>query len=84
MVISTCANLIPYDRGQYPMLPLRPEDSPVTSEDMVERHYRFQRPPTAKITAAAPESIYCNRYDSNQCWIYADDYQVGGRIDIYA
>ena len=84
MVISTRANLIPYDQGQYPMLPLRPEDLLVISEDPVERRCHFQRPPTAKITAADPAGIYCDRYDSNQCWQYADDYQVGGRIDIYA
>lgn len=84
MVSSTRANLIPYDRGQYAMLPLRPEDSLVLLDDPDERHFRFRRPPTAKITAADPLGIYCNRYDSNQCRQYADDYQVGGRIDIYA
>ncbi|MGD8992411.1 MAG: hypothetical protein PVI00_13225 [Desulfobacterales bacterium] len=66
------------------MLPLRPEDSAVINEDMVERHYRFQRSPTTKLTPVDSEGMYCNRYDSNQRWVYADDYQVGGRIDIYA
>lgn len=84
MVISTQANLIPYDRGQYPMLPQRQAGSLVISEDMVERHYRFQRSPTAKIAADDSEGIYGKRYDSNQCWQYAHDYQVGERIDIYA
>ena len=84
MVISSQTNLIPYDRGQYPMLPQRLEDSLVISEDRVERHHRFQGPPTAKITATDSEGIYGNRYDSNQCWQYANDYQVGKRIDIYA
>ena len=83
MVSSTRANLIPYDRGQYAMLPLRPDDSLVRSEDMVERHYRFQRPLTAKVTAADPLGTYSNRYDSHLCWQYADDYQVGERIDLY-
>ena len=84
MVISTRANLIPYDQGPYPMLPLRPDDALVISEHRVERRYHFQRPPTAKISAAEPAGIYCNQYNSDQCWQYADDYQIGGRIDIYA
>ena len=84
MASLTLSDLIPYDRGQYPMLPRKPEDSPVPSKGTVERQYRFQRPPAAEITAADPLGIGCNRYGSNQCWQYADDYQIGGRIDIYA
>ena len=84
MVISTRANLIPYDRGQYPMLPMRPEDSLEISAGTVERRLKVIRPTTAKTAAADPASIYCNRYDSNQCWQYADDFQLGERIDIYA
>ncbi len=84
MVSSTRANLIPYDRGQYPMLPLSLDDSLEISADTVERRHHFIRPSTAEITAGDPAGIYCNRYDRNKCWQYAADYQLGGRIDIYA
>ncbi|MGD8342813.1 MAG: hypothetical protein PVI38_03715 [Desulfobacterales bacterium] len=83
MVISTHA-MIAYDQQQLPMLPGRSENPLVFSEATVERHHRFQRPPRAQITAADPGDIDCNRYDSNQCWQYADDYQIGGRLDVYA
>lgn len=84
MGIATAANLIPYDRNNHSVLPLRPDDSVAILRDSVERQYRFQRPPTHKITAADAVSHSGIRYDSNQCWQYADDYQVGGRIDVYA
>jgi hypothetical protein len=56
----------------------------VIIEDTVERHSRFQRPSRAKITAVDPGDIYRNRYDSNPYWQYADDCQVGARINVYA
>ena len=84
MVSSTPANLIPYDRWQYAMLPREPVDSLVPAKGKLDRQYRFQRPPTAKITAADPLGSGCNRYDRNQCWQYADDYQIGARVDLYA
>jgi hypothetical protein len=83
MVNSTHA-MIPYDRGQYPIRLVRAEDSMVIIEDTVERHSRFQRPSRAKITAVDPGDIYRNRYDSNPYWQYADDCQVGARINVYA
>jgi hypothetical protein len=83
MVISTRA-IIPYDQGQYLILPVRTEDTQVVSEGRVERHYGFLRQQMAKKTTAAPGDTDCNRYDSNQSWQFADDYQVGGRIDVYA
>jgi hypothetical protein len=83
MVVSTHA-IIPYDQGQYSILPVRTAHSLVVSEDRVERHYRFFRPPTAKKTAADPGDTDCHRYNRNQHWQFANDYQVGGRIDVYA
>ena len=83
MVIATQA-MIPLDPAPYPVLSVRPEDSPQISEDTVERRYPFQRPPSGKITTADPASNCCNRYDNNQRWQYADDYRVGERIDVYA
>ena len=62
----------------------RPEDTPVISEDIIEHNCRLQQPRATKITAAGSEGIYGNRYNSNRCWQYADNYQVGERIDIYA
>ena len=84
MVISTHTNLIPYDQGQHPMLPQQRQETIVIAEDTVEHHCRFQRPPATQINAAESEGSYGNRYNSNRCWQYADDYQVGGSIDIYA
>ena len=83
MVTATHA-MIPFDPAQLPAVPERPENSPVISEDTAERRSPFQRPPSGKITAADPAGIYCNRYDNNRSWQYAEDYRVGERIDIYA
>jgi hypothetical protein len=51
------------------------------TQDSIEHHYHFKRPPLDKMTTANPIG---NQYNSNQCLHFADDYQVGRLIDLYA
>jgi hypothetical protein len=83
MVISSSANLIPFDDRHYPVQPLMQEDTVLMTRDSIERHYRFQKPPSDRMTAGHLGN-FGNRYDSNRCLQYADDYQVGHQIDVYA
>ena len=83
MVISSNANLIPYEDCRYPVQHLMQEGADLMTPDSIERHYRFQKPPSDRI-AAGHVGNFGNRYDSNRCLQYADDYQVGHLIDVYA
>ena len=81
MVISSNTNLIPCDQRHYPVQPYVPKDTIMMIQDSVAHHYRFKRSPADKMTAAIPIG---NQYDSHQCLHFADDYQVGRLVDLYA
>lgn len=84
MDVSANTNLIPYSQRQYPVQAYIPEKTAVMTRsvwDSIEHHNRPKQPHEAD----AIHLHYCgNRYDSTQCLHYADDYQVGRRIDLYA
>jgi hypothetical protein len=83
MVISSNANLIPYENRRYPVQHLMQEGTVLMTRDTIERHYRFQKPSSNRM-AASHLGNFSNRYDSNRCLQYADDDQVGHLIDVYA
>jgi hypothetical protein len=83
MVISSNANLIPYEDRRYPVQHIMQEGTVLMTRDSIERRYRFQKPPSDRM-AAGHLGNFDNRYDSNRCLQYADDYQVGHLLDVYA
>ena len=83
MDISSNANLIPYEDRRYPVQHLMQEGTDLMTRDSIERHYGFQKPPSDRM-AVDHLGNFGNRYDSNRCLQYADDYQLGHLIDVYA
>lgn len=81
MVITSDANLIDYDQRHHPVQPYLPESTMMPQEDAVRHYYRYEQTPLDKMTTT---SHTANRYNSSQFLHYADDYQIGRVIDLYA
>ena len=81
MVITSDANIIVSDQRHYPVRPVMPGNTVVVREDAVRHHYSYEQAPLAKRTSGDNSG---NRYTSNQFLQYADDYQIGRLIDLYA
>ena len=84
MVISSNANLIPYEQRHYPAQPIVADKAVAMTRDSIDHYYRYHKPPSDKMTVARQICDCGNRYDSSQCLHYADDYQIGHLVDIYA
>ena len=83
MVISSNAYLIAHEERRYPVQHLMQEGTDLMTRDSIEPQDRFQKPPSDRM-AAGHLGNFGNRYDSNRRLQYADDYQVGHLIDVYA
>ncbi len=84
MDVSATTHLIPYSERHYPVQPYALEKTAVmrrSGRDSIGRHDRFQQPHGAYDNRLRFSG---NRYDSTQCLHYADDFQVGRRVDLYA
>ena len=81
MVITSDANLIVYDQRHHPVQPFLPENATMPQKHTLRHYYRNEQTPLDKMTIASHNA---NRYNGNQFLHYADDYQIGRLIDLYA
>jgi hypothetical protein len=81
MVITSDANLIVYHQGHHQVQPFLPNNTVMPPQGSVRHFHPYEQTPSDKMTTASQNA---NRYNSSQFLHYADDYQIGCLIDLYA
>jgi hypothetical protein len=81
MVITSDANIIVYHQGHHPAQPFLPESTVMPPENSIRHYDDYEQTPLDKTTTASHNA---NRYNNSQFLHYAEDYQIGRLIDLYA